>query len=195
MTVALAFLGFRVTSAIEEIWKIDACWPLDVDPAEVCADGVGRPAVWANCSYGHGPTWVQFNWLVDVNPADACAQRIGVSFWYECSYVGTGTRSRGVCACYRRSNKTCSNEDWCRRDSSQSGNPHGPHPYIRPRIESDAAGPTVRLRAAQSLRPARRIQPRTLRSTGGDGGGRTVHRLCVRVHPQVNRTVRGPTRG
>ena len=102
---------------------------------------------------GAGPIWVQFEWLVDVNPADACAQRIGVSFRDECSYVGTGTRSRGVCACYRRSNKTCSNEYWCRRDSSQSGNPHGPHLCLRPRMADDALQNTGIRVVTEALRP------------------------------------------
>jgi len=49
---------------------------------------------------GTGPICVQFDWLVDVNPADAGAQRISGRFRDDCSYVGSGTRSRGVCAYY-----------------------------------------------------------------------------------------------
>jgi hypothetical protein len=43
-------LNLRITSAVEESWEIGACWSVDVNPAEVCADSVGGPAVRADCS-------------------------------------------------------------------------------------------------------------------------------------------------
>jgi hypothetical protein len=69
---------------------------------------------------------ISFHRTADVNPADAGAESVGVDVLNDSPYVAAGTRSCGVCACQRRSNKACGDEHWC-RDSLQGSNFHRAH--------------------------------------------------------------------